>query len=268
MELITAHGRYFLCHGIEELLLAKMVYLHNEVREPIAPGENQHSIASILAFWVWFKGNLNRIAYLEQTCGSFDGYNAMSPMDEKCKAIFNRCARTFEFQNFVEGLAEFRLQRNSIVHGHVYKEIRTVDGEFSVVAREFHRVNGISPRAREEVVDFRTVRHKLTVIPTEVSFIDCLRAYLAVAQFARVAMEIWPMSGGIDARAYIMPITLLKSTVQPRAWKYLSDLAFDGTRLDSVADWRRVALHDVRRADMARIQNFERAISIGRPCTT
>ena len=125
MKSITAQTSSFLQYGIQELLLAKLTYSKNQDRELIALNENWHASTAILAFFVYQEGHLNRIAYYEHQISPFPEYNAKElPIDKKFKEILGRCGKGYQYNQFLEAVRDMALQRNAIVHGHIYEETR------------------------------------------------------------------------------------------------------------------------------------------------
>ena len=127
---ITAQTTDFLKCGIEELLLCKLIYLKNANRDLIASTENWHASMAILAFFVCQEGNLNRIAYYEQQTSPFPEYKAKDlPIDEKFKVILKRCAKGYQYDQFLDAVRDMALQRNAIVHGHIYEQTKVCEKE-------------------------------------------------------------------------------------------------------------------------------------------
>lgn len=262
---ITAQTTDFPKYGIEELLLAKLIYLKNATRDLIASSENWHASMAILTFFVYQEGNLNRIAYYEHQTAPFPEYNATQlPIDEKFKEIFKRCGKAYKYDQFLEAVRDMALQRNAIVHGHIYEETKAREhGSGKLVSHNFERIGLISRNENSRVAGFQTKRFKLTVVPTQLSFLDGLRVVLMVKEFLRVARQIWSsQQGRSDGRWHIEPIHFLDDEIPSELQTYLRSTPQNPNESGLFEDWIQVARHQLRSADNDEITAFNEKIAI------
>jgi hypothetical protein len=262
---ITAQTADFPKYGIEELLLAKLIYLKNATRDLIASPENWHASMAILAFFVYQEGNLNRIAYYEHKTSPFPEYHAKQlQVDQKFKAIFKRCGKGYQYDQFLEAVRDMALQRNAIVHGHIYEETTIREnGSGKLISHNFERIGVISPDESSRVAGFQTKQFKLTIVPTQLSFLDGLRVILMVKEFLRIARQIWPgQQGRSDGRWHIAPIYFLDDEIPSELQTYLRSIPLKPNESGLLEDWIEVACHQLRSADAEEITAFNRKISI------
>jgi len=164
-------------------------------RKLIAPAENRWASIGVIILAVSLEDFCNCQAFMQKLePPSYDGW---WPLDKKVRKVSNEFS-----QNFVNAVLEFSICRDILVHGHLWVRERRYGGDYSIryIKSQASKVlkNQFSKKRNKKYAENVDIKRRLTkrfhfpVIPTDVSYLDCLKGLrilgrvLDTTDFARI----------------------------------------------------------------------------------